>query len=293
MSDRSFLNQIELYEHSGLISSAETDDLRKMLGHGETDYVQNYLAGLHDQNTGTGLTGDRPRNPADNQLPPFDCPTGTCAEDKVCEEVEESDDIDPFGRAHVERNACNKCPSSHPTEIWDTIDTNVDGQSLWIFIQEYESDGTIPYSQASTWRHYLEKGYTNLVIADMNRTLRTSTARYEDHTRRIWGPDHWFTAPQYHGDAGIMGERVPEYMTFRLLQGQGDERGWQCRYYGGVLDDTSIDLGTYDYAPAPPKLSAILEKFSYGDWFETGHNFMDVEPHEQNPSYAPNLTVKY
>jgi len=184
------------------------------------------------------LLNEEPRNPADNPVPAYNCPTGTCGTDKVCAEIVEGDTIDPNGRAHIERNACNKCPSSPPVAI---------------YIMEREYHNSLDYIEYPVLDHYA------------------------DSSGRVWSPDNSFTAPIFHGDAGL-GNREPESMTFRLENGlSSDERGWQCRYHHGVLDDTSTDMGTYDYAEAP----------------SPNHTAMDVDPHLANPNYAPNLTEQY
>lgn len=181
------------------------------------------------------LLNSQPRNPSDNPVPAYNCPTGTCGADKVCAEIVAGDSIDPNGRAHIERNACNKCPSSPPMPVYRTIPQH----------------GRNPEERRLLY--------------------------YEDDTKRRWKPDSAFTAPIFHGDAGI-GRRALDSMTYRLVKGLSlDEHGWQCRYYLGVLDDTSTDMGTYDYAEAP----------------SSHHNAMDVDPHLANPNYAPNLTEQY
>ena len=180
-------------------------------------------------------TRKEPRNPEDHPVPAYNCPTGTCGTDKICAEVVVGDPIDSNGRAHIERNACNQCPSSPPVPLYRTIPPH----------------GRNPARQKLLY--------------------------YQDHTGRQWLPDSRFTAPIFHGDAGL-GHREPDSMTFRLDVGlTDDEHGWQCRYYHGVLDDTSTDMGTYDYAKAP----------------SAAHTSMDVRPHNENPNYAPNLTTKY
>lgn len=45
----------------------------------------------------------------------YNCPTGECGHDeKDCHAIEEGDEIGPNSKAHLERNACNRCPSSPP-----------------------------------------------------------------------------------------------------------------------------------------------------------------------------------
>lgn len=194
-------------------------------------------------------TRTEPLDPATRPLPRYDCPTGTCAQDKVCSEVEIGDTIDPDGRAHIERNACNRCPSRNPTAMTRVIPPN------WI------------------------------------RGERTEITHYEDSEGNQWQPDSSLTAPIFHGDAGL-GNRTAGNQTYRLAVAASDGRGWQCRYYGGRLDDTSLDLGTYDYAPAPSAMRAIGNRVTFG-WVDDEHNAMDVQPHNANPNYAPNLTETF
>lgn len=178
------------------------------------------------------LFNQEPRNPADSPVPDYNCPVANCGAEKVCEQVNVGDPITGDSRAHIERNACNKCPSSPPVPRYS-------------------------------------------VRGDRNHPRRI--LYFEDHTGRRWQPDSDLTAPIFHGDAGF-GHRTHDSMTFRLDFGLSqDERGWQCRYYKGQLDDTSTDMGTYDYADAP----------------SSNHTEMDVNTHLQNPHYAPNLTERY
>lgn len=190
-----------------------------------------------------------PLDPTTRPLPPYDCPTGTCAQDKICEDVSPGDPIDPNGREHVERNACNRCPSSNPAPM-------------------------------------------TRVIAQHGRNLaREEITHYEDDEGNQWQPDSWFTAPKFHGDPGI-GARTPGNQTYRLIRAASDGRGWQCRYVAGVLDDTSLDLGTYDYASAPTPIRAVGNRITFGSVDDT-HNDMDVTPHFSNPNYAPNMTERF
>lgn len=179
----------------------------------------------------------------------LNCPTGTCRTDKVCEEVEIGDPIDPQSREHVERNACNRCPSTNPT--FQRIETYNLGPNFPPRIDQF----------------------------------------YGDSEGNRWQADSKFTAPDFHGDAGL-GNRTEENMTYRLERSVSGGRGWQCRYYGGALDDTSLDLGTYDYAPSPGMARAAGNYFA-PSWVSNDHNDMDVVPHNANPNYAPNLTEKF
>lgn len=181
------------------------------------------------------LFSSSPRNPDEHLVLPYNCPTGTCAQDKVCNEISTEDTIDPFGRAHIERNACNQCPSSAPQPVRIRVRPR-----RWHRGPVYKID------------HFV------------------------DSQSRRWLADSSLTAPIFHGDAGFFYREI-ESMTFRLERGlSDDERGWQCRYYFGVLDDQSSDMGTYDYADAPS-----------GD-----HTRLDVDTHLVNPNYAANLTTQ-
>lgn len=210
------------------------------------------------QNDGSGIVGkiiehmgvSQPRNPANNPVPAYNCPTGTCKTDRVCEGVEKGDTIAPSSRAHIERNSCNECPSSPPVPVYVT---------------------------KTEMRRYESREVQELI-------------GYADHTGRLWQPDNELTAPIFHGDAGIISGRDYRSMTFRLDRGlSDDERGWQCRYYHGMLDDTSTDMGTYDYAD-----SSITKAVGAMVYLTTDHHdLMDVQPHNSNPNYAPNLTTQY
>ncbi len=183
---------------------------------------------------GEGAARREALDPATRPLPAYDCPTGTCATDKVCEEVKDGDTIAPDSREHVERNACNRCPGTNPDPVMHTVER--------LF----------------------------------GLTEREELSHYEDAEGNHWQHDNWLTAPRYHGDAGI-GARDAQNMTFRVVLAAGGGRGWQCRYYGGALDDTSLDLGTFDYADGGTSM----------------HMSMDVTPHNGNPNYAPNMTETF
>ncbi|MEL7090400.1 MAG: hypothetical protein AAFN94_01580 [Pseudomonadota bacterium] len=190
-----------------------------------------------------------PLDPATRALPAYNCPTGTCGQDKVCEDINVGDHIDPFGRAHIERNACNRCPSTNPTPMTRVIPPG------WI------------------------------------RGERQEITHYEDSEGNFWQPDSSLTAPIFHGDAGL-GNRTADNQTYRLERAMSGGRGWQCRYVGGQLDDTSVDLGTYDYAAAPSVARAV-GNFVTGGYVENAHDAMDVQPHKANPNYAPGLTETF
>lgn len=208
---------------------AGNSDAANTAGSGPKTVVGEMVANVGD------LFNQEPRNPADSPVPDYNCPVANCGTEKVCEQVNVGDPITGDSRAHIERNACNKCPSSPPQPVYKVIP-----------------------------RHGRNPERKVLLF-------------YEDHTSRQWEPDSGFTAPIFHGDAGL-GNREHDSMTFRLLYGLSDsERGWQCRYYKGQLDDTSTDMGTYDYADAP----------------SSNHTEMDVNTHLQNPHYATNLTERY
>ncbi len=181
-----------------------------------------------------GLARREALDPATRPLPPYNCPTGTCATDKPCEEVKPGDTIAPDSREHVERNACNRCPATNPTPVTEV--------------------------QSRMWP-----------LPD-----KEVVVRYEDSEGNHWLPDSMFSAPRFHGDAGL-GARDAPNMTYRVALSLSGGRGWQCRYFGGVLDDTSLDLGTFDYADGGTSM----------------HMSMDVSPHNANPNYAPNLTETF
>lgn len=189
-------------------------------------------------------------DPATRPLPPYNCPTGTCRTDKICTEVSVGDPIDPMGREHIERNACNRCPSTNPTPV--------------VRIGRTGHAGSVTYEEIT---------------------------HYTDSEGNSWAPDSGLTAPVFHGDAGL-GNRTAGNQTYRLTASASGGRGWQCRYYGGAVDDTSLDLGTYDYAPAPGKARAVGNRITFG-LVGDDHNDMDVKPHNANPNYAPNLTEKF
>lgn len=167
----------------------------------------------------------------------FDCPTGTCGEEPICKQIKEGDDISSSSRAHLERNACNRCPSSNPTPVYST--------SIW-----YDRHGNPRRSRRLT-------GFT-------------------DSEGNSWEPDNAGTAWIFHDDP-FPGFRTFENMTYRVVETTSGGRGWQCRYVDGVLDDTTSDMGTFDYAPAPS-----------GE-----HWSMDVMPHFGNSNYTPNLTEQF
>ncbi len=113
-----------------------------------------------------------------------------------------------------------------------------------------------------------------------------------DSEGNIWGADNSVTSANFHGDPGIWNSAQASG-TFRVKTTTGGKRGgWQCRYYEGVLDDTSFDLGTYDYADAPSFLRAV-GRFTAGSYVDNLHDDMDVQPHHANPYYIPNLTEKF
>lgn len=194
------------------------------------------------------LTRETALDPATRPLPAYDCPTGTCRTDKVCTEVSLGDAIEPFSREHVERNACNRCPSTNPTPV-------------------------------------------TRVISQFRNEQNTIVAFYTDREGNAWQPDSQFTAPFFHGDAGL-GNRIFTSMTFRLERAGNGGSGWQCRYFESALDDTSLDLGTYDYAPTPSVARALGNRISF-ELIGNVHNDMDVKPHNGNPNYAPNLTEAF
>lgn len=188
------------------------------------------------------------RNPADHPLPTeaFNCPTGTC-DNTPCSDIPRnvSRVIDPFSRAHVERNACNRCPTQPP------IRTVIPSNSMFI----------------------------------------PDTVVYLDSEGNKWGIDSAVAAPRFHGDGGMIG-REDGSSTYRVTKtANGQSGGWQCRYYQGNLDDTSYDLGTYDYADA--EIMAVIGSKVPFAGIENIHDTMDVQPHYANPRYTPGLTKKY
>lgn len=101
-------------------------------------------------------------------------------------------------------------------------------------------------------------------------------SHWVDSEGNTWAPDNAVTAWWYHDDP-FPGWRDNNNMTFRIVRSSLGQRGWQCRYVSGTLDDTSTAMGTYDYAPA-----------GTGD-----HISMDVTPHGTNPNYVGNLTQQF
>jgi hypothetical protein len=189
------------------------------------------------------------RDPALYPLPttPFDCPTGTC-DNRACSDLPRNvlNTVDPFGRPHVERNACNRCPTAPPFEVLVV-------------------DSILPFGDT---------------------TILT------DSEGNTWNMDSGATAPRFHGDPGLL-RRDRDHATYRLAEpADGTSGGWQCRYWGGVLDDTSYDLGTYDYADAPGVMRAMGRAVA-GSYVDNLHDDMDVVPHFANPRYVPNLTQKF
>ncbi|WP_299848125.1 hypothetical protein [uncultured Paracoccus sp.] len=183
---------------------------------------------------------------------PYDCPTGRCGatEDPPCRSVKLGDKIDPNSRAHLERNACNRCPNTPPRPV------------------------------------YIEK--LNMRTGMTFKVLD----RWVDHEGNTWEPDNAATAWWFHDDP-VPGFRDEKNMTFRVARvASGAGRGWQCRYVGGKLDDTTKYMGTYDYAPAPSAARAVGNMIAPGT-VENLHNAMDVAPHKVNGNYLPNLTQRY
>lgn len=167
-----------------------------------------------------------------------DCPTQLCAAAKPCQRVKLGDVIDPNSDAHLRRNECNACPIKPPSPLY--------------IRKRYKVPGT-------DWQVYERQVFTG----------------YVDDLNNEWAPDNAVTAWWFHGDP-FPGTRDDANMTFRVVP-KGAVRGWQCRYVKGVLDDTSSQMGTYDYADAP----------------SVNHTRMDVSPHNVNDKYVPNLTRQY
>jgi hypothetical protein len=169
----------------------------------------------------------------------FDCPTGECDNSEPpCESVKPGDEIDPNSREHTERNACNRCPSSPPTPVYRQ------------------------QSAAQRARH--------------GKRL----SHYTDSEGNIWSADNSITAAIFHGDpiSNIFTAADNNTRTFRVTsRADGGWPGWQCRYVDGAVDDTTGDMGTYDYGPAP----------------SSAHTSMDVSTHRANGNYVPGLTEQY
>lgn len=127
-----------------------------------------------------------------------------------------------------------------------------------------------------------------LLIAPVPPSLAT-TVLITDSEGNIWSMDSSLTAPIFHGDGGFF-SRKDASATYRIKKVANNQRGgWQCRYFEERLDDTSYDLGTYDYADAPGMLRAV-GRYAAGDNIDNLHDDMDVLPHNANPYYAPGLT---
>lgn len=106
----------------------------------------------------------------------FDCPTGECAEEHPCESVKEGDEIDPNSVEHIERNACNRCPSSPPTPVYEMVPSWLNGYEPEL--SHYtDSEGNIwstdnPFTAA--WYH--GDPLKNAIAPDNNnRTFRVET----------------------------------------------------------------------------------------------------------------------
>ncbi len=186
----------------------------------------------------------------------FDCPEGTCGEDEPrCRDIELGDEIDPNSVAHLERNECNRCPASPPTPV--TV-----RKRRWVGL----------LLAPGGWEEYDE------------------VVGYIDCEGNEWAPDNRFTSWHFHGDPNPLTTDFDRMnATFRVVP-SGSVRGWQCRYVNGGLDDTSPDMGTYDYAPAG--ISEVIEGILPGGE-RNEHDDMDVQPHNANGNYVPGLTTVY
>ncbi len=153
----------------------------------------------------------------------YNCSTGEC---KHCHQIKEGDEIPPFSRAHIERNACNRCPSLPPEPQYEIVRERVSGQ-----MKRNHPNG---YREKKVFTHF------------------------EDSENHVWEPDNSITAWWFHDDP-FPGFRNDQNMTFRVAAEEGGARGWQCRYEGGVLDDATLGMGTYDYADAP---LVIIQKWT-------------------------------
>lgn len=105
---------------------------------------------------------------------------------------------------------------------------------------------------------------------------RRVLSHWTDDEGNVWAPDNALSAWWYHDDP-LPGLRDREDMTFRVVRTASGAGGWQCRYVGGALDDSSRYMGTYDYAPAGT----------------ADHWNMDVVPHDANDAYVGGLTTRY
>lgn len=145
------------------------------------------------------------------------CATRNC---KPCTMVKLGDIIDPNSKAHIERNACNRCPTVAPKAKYVTKRIKVTGQSRRNYPSGYR----------------VQKVFTH----------------FEDSEGNIWDPDTALTAWWFHDDP-FPGFRSNQNMTFRIFDSINGGRGWQCRYENGVLDDVTTAMGTYDFAEAGGK----------------------------------------
>ena|GEM_PF-4746827 len=91
---------------------------------------------------------------------------------------------------------------------------------------------------------------------------------YADHKGNNWNKDNWFSAGWFHGGWS------QGYDTWR-----NPNTGSQCTYDENSLVDDGPYLGTYDYKTPADGLGV--------------HKEYDVNPHNVNGSYTPNLTTQY
>ncbi len=107
-------------------------------------------------------------------------------------------------------------------------------------------------------------------------SVETVVSHWTDSEGNTWAADNPLTAWWYHGDPFLEANRDDNNKTFRVVSTVSGKGGWQCTYRGGVLDDQSELMGTYDYAPAGT----------------SAHVSMDVTPHSDR-NYTPNLTEQF
>ena len=153
-------------------------------------------------------------------------------------------------------------PDCRSVEVGDTIDPNSTLHTERNRCNRCPSTPPTPV--------YIEKpagrGQTHRVLS-----------HWTDSENNTWAPDNAVSAWWFHGDP-FPGFRDRNNMTYRVVNvAAGGKGGWQCRYTNGVLDDTTADMGTYDYAPAGT----------------SDHVSMDVSTHNANSAYVGGLTEQY
>ncbi len=88
----------------------------------------------------------------------YNCPTGKCGKDTdpPCRSVKRGDTVAPNSRAHLERNACNRCPKKPPTPVYITkqnIRTGVEFKVLdrWV---DHEGNTWEPDNAVTAWWYH-------------------------------------------------------------------------------------------------------------------------------------------